>query len=86
MTHALIDHHRPGLRGGHARHAHPEPGTAEEATAPNALSTSRTLGSLLADGEDLVFSLLANNFGASSEGVDRTMDAILVRLAEFTRR
>jgi D-alanyl-D-alanine carboxypeptidase/D-alanyl-D-alanine-endopeptidase (penicillin-binding protein 4) len=37
-----------------------------------------------ADGEPLVFSILANNFEAA-ETINRTMDAIVVRLATFLR-
>jgi D-alanyl-D-alanine carboxypeptidase/D-alanyl-D-alanine-endopeptidase (penicillin-binding protein 4) len=38
-----------------------------------------------ADGEPLVFAILTNNYGQAAEAVDRTLDAIVVRLAEFSR-
>jgi D-alanyl-D-alanine carboxypeptidase/D-alanyl-D-alanine-endopeptidase (penicillin-binding protein 4) len=38
-----------------------------------------------ADGEPLVFSILANNFETSADVVNKTTDAIVVRLAQFTR-
>jgi D-alanyl-D-alanine carboxypeptidase/D-alanyl-D-alanine-endopeptidase (penicillin-binding protein 4) len=39
-----------------------------------------------ADGEPLVFSILANNFETAAEVVTKAEDAIVVRLAQFTRR
>jgi serine-type D-Ala-D-Ala carboxypeptidase/endopeptidase (penicillin-binding protein 4) len=39
-----------------------------------------------ADGEPLVFSILANNFETAGEVVAKTEDAIVVRLAQFRRR
>ena len=38
-----------------------------------------------ADGEPLVFSIIANNYGPSAEAVDSTIDAIIVQLASFRR-
>lgn len=38
-----------------------------------------------ADGEPLVFSIIANNYGVAPAEVDRVTDAIIVALAEFTR-
>ncbi len=38
-----------------------------------------------ADGEPLVFSILANNFETLADEIDRATDAILVRLARFRR-
>ena len=38
-----------------------------------------------ADGEPLVFSILANNFGRWADAVEKAEDAIIVRLAEFSR-
>jgi D-alanyl-D-alanine carboxypeptidase/D-alanyl-D-alanine-endopeptidase (penicillin-binding protein 4) len=38
------------------------------------------------DGEALAFSILANNFNAPAADVDRVMDAIVVTLAQFTRK
>jgi D-alanyl-D-alanine carboxypeptidase len=38
-----------------------------------------------ADGEPLVFSILANNFGRSADAVETAEDAIVVTLAEFSR-
>ena len=37
------------------------------------------------DGEPLVFSIIANNYGVAPAEVDRVTDAIIVALAEFTR-
>jgi serine-type D-Ala-D-Ala carboxypeptidase/endopeptidase (penicillin-binding protein 4) len=39
-----------------------------------------------ADGERLVFSIIANNFETSADVVNAATDAIVVRLAQFTRR
>ena len=39
-----------------------------------------------ADGEPLVFSIIANNFGSTGDVVEETTDALVVRLAEFSRR
>jgi D-alanyl-D-alanine carboxypeptidase/D-alanyl-D-alanine-endopeptidase (penicillin-binding protein 4) len=39
-----------------------------------------------ADGEPLVFSILANNFEAAADVVTKAEDAIVVRLAQFARR
>jgi D-alanyl-D-alanine carboxypeptidase/D-alanyl-D-alanine-endopeptidase (penicillin-binding protein 4) len=39
-----------------------------------------------AEGEPLVFSILANNFGVPAETIDRTIDEIVVRLAMFSRK
>ena len=39
-----------------------------------------------ADGEPLVFAILANNFGTSPDTIEQAADAIVVKLAEFTRR
>jgi D-alanyl-D-alanine carboxypeptidase/D-alanyl-D-alanine-endopeptidase (penicillin-binding protein 4) len=38
-----------------------------------------------ADGEPLVFSILANNFDTSPDVINETSDAIVVRLAQFRR-
>lgn len=38
-----------------------------------------------ADGEPVVFSIIANNFGISSADVDRTADAVILKVFEFTR-
>jgi D-alanyl-D-alanine carboxypeptidase/D-alanyl-D-alanine-endopeptidase (penicillin-binding protein 4) len=40
---------------------------------------------MAADGEPLVFSILANNFDAEPATINRATDAIVVRLARFTR-
>jgi D-alanyl-D-alanine carboxypeptidase/D-alanyl-D-alanine-endopeptidase (penicillin-binding protein 4) len=52
------------------------------------LSTSRALSGYVwsADAEPLVFAIIANNFGSAVESVDKAIDAIVVRLAQFTRR
>jgi D-alanyl-D-alanine carboxypeptidase/D-alanyl-D-alanine-endopeptidase (penicillin-binding protein 4) len=39
-----------------------------------------------ADGEPLVFSIMANNFGTTAEVIERAADAIVVKLAEFSRK
>jgi D-alanyl-D-alanine carboxypeptidase/D-alanyl-D-alanine-endopeptidase (penicillin-binding protein 4) len=39
-----------------------------------------------ADGEAVVFSIMANNFDASPDVITQAADAIIVRLAEFSRR
>jgi D-alanyl-D-alanine carboxypeptidase/D-alanyl-D-alanine-endopeptidase (penicillin-binding protein 4) len=39
-----------------------------------------------ADGEPLVFSILANNFDTPPDTITKTADAIVVRLAQFSRR
>ena len=39
-----------------------------------------------ADGEPLVFSIIANNFDTAPATVTGTTDAIVVKLAEFARR
>jgi D-alanyl-D-alanine carboxypeptidase/D-alanyl-D-alanine-endopeptidase (penicillin-binding protein 4) len=51
------------------------------------LASARALAGYVstADGEPLAFAILANNFGTSSDAVDQTIDAIVVRLAEFSR-
>ena len=38
------------------------------------------------DGEPLVFSIMANNFGTTADVVERAADAIVVKLAEFSRK
>ncbi len=51
------------------------------------LSNARAISGYVssADGEPLVFSILASNFGRSADAVETAADAIIVRLAEFTR-
>jgi D-alanyl-D-alanine carboxypeptidase/D-alanyl-D-alanine-endopeptidase (penicillin-binding protein 4) len=39
-----------------------------------------------ADGENLVFSIMANNFGTTADIIERAADAIVVKLAEFSRK
>jgi D-alanyl-D-alanine carboxypeptidase/D-alanyl-D-alanine-endopeptidase (penicillin-binding protein 4) len=53
-----------------------------------AFSNARALSGYVdsADGEPLVFSILANNFGTSPDVIDAATDAIVVRLAQFSRR
>jgi D-alanyl-D-alanine carboxypeptidase/D-alanyl-D-alanine-endopeptidase (penicillin-binding protein 4) len=65
-------------------------GTAAEGNArakTGALSNARALSGYVttADGEPFVFSLIANNFGTTPDVVEKTIDAIVVRLAEFRR-
>ncbi|PYQ71974.1 MAG: hypothetical protein DMG01_24875 [Acidobacteria bacterium] len=38
-----------------------------------------------ADGERVVFSIIANNFDAPAETINRTADAVVVRLATLSR-
>ena len=65
-------------------------GTAAEGNArakTGSLSNARAISGYVrsADGEPLVFSILANNFGRSADAVETAEDAIVVRLAEFSR-
>ena len=65
--------------------------TAAEGNArakTGSLSHARALSGYVrtADGEPVVFSIIANNFDAAAAVVDQATDAIVVRLAEFTRR
>ena len=39
-----------------------------------------------ADNETLVFSIMANNFGTTADIIERAADAIVVKLAEFSRK
>jgi len=66
-------------------------GTAAEGNAhakTGAFSNARGLTGYVrsADGESIVFSILANNFGTTPDVIERTADAIVVKLAEFSRR
>jgi len=70
--------------------AHRMAGTAAEGNArakTGALSNARALSGYVrtAEGEPLVFSIIANNFGTTVEPIERTADAIVIRLAEFRR-
>jgi serine-type D-Ala-D-Ala carboxypeptidase/endopeptidase (penicillin-binding protein 4) len=65
-------------------------GTRAEGNArakTGAMSNVRALSGYVtaADGESLVFSILANNFETTAEVVTKAADAIVVRLAEFLR-
>ena len=65
-------------------------GTAAEGNArakTGSMSNVRGLSGFVttADGEPLAFSILANNFETSPDTINRTADAIVVRLAEFKR-
>jgi D-alanyl-D-alanine carboxypeptidase/D-alanyl-D-alanine-endopeptidase (penicillin-binding protein 4) len=66
-------------------------GTAAEDNAhakTGAFSNARGLAGYVrtAEGEPLVFSILANNFGTTADVIERAADAIVVKLAEFSRR
>jgi serine-type D-Ala-D-Ala carboxypeptidase/endopeptidase (penicillin-binding protein 4) len=66
-------------------------GTAAEGNAhakTGAFSNARGLSGYVrsADGEPIVFSILANNFGTTADVIERAADAIVVKLAEFSRR
>ena len=66
-------------------------GTRAEGNAhakTGSFSNARSLAGYVrtADGERLAFVMMANNFGTPPDVVERTMDAMVVRLAEFTRR
>jgi D-alanyl-D-alanine carboxypeptidase/D-alanyl-D-alanine-endopeptidase (penicillin-binding protein 4) len=52
------------------------------------MSNVRALSGYVAtrDGEQLVFSIIANNFNVPAETIDAAVDAAVVRLAEFTRK
>jgi len=65
-------------------------GTAAEGNArakTGSMSNVRGLSGFVttADGEPLVFAILANNFETTPDTINRTADAIVVRLAEFKR-
>lgn len=66
-------------------------GTRAEGNAhakTGSFSNARSLAGYVrtADGERLAFVIMANNFATPPDVVERTMDAMVVRLAEFTRR
>ena len=65
-------------------------GTAADGNAQaktGSLSNVRAISGYVrsGDGEPLVFSILANNFGSAADMVETTEDAIIVKLAEFSR-
>jgi D-alanyl-D-alanine carboxypeptidase/D-alanyl-D-alanine-endopeptidase (penicillin-binding protein 4) len=65
-------------------------GTAAEGNArakSGSMSNVRALSGYVtsAEGEPLVFSVIANNFEATADVINRATDAIVVRLAEFRR-
>lgn len=65
-------------------------GTAAEGNAQaktGAFKNARAMAGFVrtADGEPLVFSIMANNYGVPPADVDRVTDAIVVALAEFRR-
>jgi D-alanyl-D-alanine carboxypeptidase/D-alanyl-D-alanine-endopeptidase (penicillin-binding protein 4) len=64
----------------------PAEGNARAKTG--AFSNARGLSGYVrsADGESLVFAILANNFGTSGDIIENAADAIVVKLAEFSRR
>ena len=57
---------------------------AKTGSLTNAYALSGYVAS--ADGEPLVFAIIANNFGVPAEAIDRVEDAIVVRLARFSRK
>jgi D-alanyl-D-alanine carboxypeptidase/D-alanyl-D-alanine-endopeptidase (penicillin-binding protein 4) len=66
-------------------------GTAADGNArvkTGSMSNARAFAGYVtaADGEPLVFAILANNFGVAPDVVDKTMDAMVIRLAQFSRR
>jgi len=66
-------------------------GTAAEGNArakTGSLLNARAISGYVrsADGEPLVFSILANNFGRAAGAAEAAEDAIVVRLAEFSRQ
>ena len=66
-------------------------GTAAEDNAhakTGAFSNARGLAGYVrtAEGEPIVFSILANNFGTTADVIERAADAVVVKLAEFSRR
>jgi D-alanyl-D-alanine carboxypeptidase/D-alanyl-D-alanine-endopeptidase (penicillin-binding protein 4) len=66
-------------------------GTAAEGNArakSGSMSNVRSLSGYVtsADGEPLVFSIIANNFETTADVINRATDAIVVRLAGFRRR
>jgi D-alanyl-D-alanine carboxypeptidase/D-alanyl-D-alanine-endopeptidase (penicillin-binding protein 4) len=64
----------------------PAEGNARAKTG--SFSNARALAGYVrsADGEQLAFAILANNFGGGADRVEQIMDAIVVRLAGFSRR
>ena len=65
-------------------------GTAAENNArakTGSMSNVRALSGYVtaADGEPLVFSIVANNFDVEPATITQTIDAIVIRLAEFKR-
>jgi serine-type D-Ala-D-Ala carboxypeptidase/endopeptidase (penicillin-binding protein 4) len=63
----------------------PAEGNARAKTG--SFSNARALAGYVrtADGEQLAFAILANNFGNAAERIEQITDAIVVRLAEFRR-
>jgi D-alanyl-D-alanine carboxypeptidase/D-alanyl-D-alanine-endopeptidase (penicillin-binding protein 4) len=66
-------------------------GTAAEANArakSGAFGNTRTLSGYVwsGDGEPLAFSIMTNNIGGSNGLVEAVQDAVVVRLASFSRR
>jgi D-alanyl-D-alanine carboxypeptidase/D-alanyl-D-alanine-endopeptidase (penicillin-binding protein 4) len=63
----------------------PAEGNARAKTG--ALSNARALSGYVrgADGEPLVFAIVANNYGSTAEVIDQTTDEIVIRLAQFER-
>jgi len=65
-------------------------GTAADGNArakSGSMSNVRALSGYItsADGEPLVFSIIANNFATTADVINRATDAIVVRLAQFAR-
>ena len=66
-------------------------GTSAEGNArakTGSIANARALSGYVctAEGEPLVFSILANNFETPASVIEQASDAIVVRLAQFRRR
>ena len=64
------------------------PAEGNERAKTGSMANVRALSGYVqsAEGEPLVFSIVANNFEVAPEVIVTTSDAVVVRLAEFSRR